>query len=157
MNEDIALETIEWRSYEYKHKEKSIDFLWGIGIVSVILFVLAIWFKNYIFGIFILVSGGLLIMFGIKHPEEVSYKIDSDGLTIGKDTYTWKKVKGFSIKKYEDDAKLLVELDKYFLPVYTIHMPLEIEQKVKQNIKKIVEQKELRESQSMLFMEKIGF
>lgn len=157
MNEDIVLETIEWKSYEYKHKEQSIDFLWGIGLVSVILSGVSIWFQNYIFGIFILVSGGLLIMFGIKHPEEISYKIDSNGLTIGKDIYPWKKVKAFFIKKYEYGAKLLVELDKHFLPVYTIHIPLYLEKQIKQNIQKVVEQKELSESQSMLFMEKIGF
>jgi len=155
--EEIIIDKIEWSAPEYKHKEKSIDFLWAIGLGAIIAFGLAIWFHNYLFAVFLLVAGGSLILFSVRHPEEVHFVIETSGITLGKDKYTWKMVKGFNIKKEEDSAVLLIELDKYLLPVYTIPLPIDEIPRVKESLLKIIPSLELDESKSMKFMEKIGF
>lgn len=155
--DEIIIDKMEWSSPEYKHQEKSADFIWTIIVVSIVVFVLAAWFKNYLFAIFALVAGASLVLFSIKHPEEIHYAIETNGITIGKEKYEWKKIKGFDVKKYEDYGILLVELDKYFLPVYSIPIPLENVSEIKESLSKVTKKLDLEESKSMKFAEKIGF
>jgi hypothetical protein len=155
--EEIIIDKIEWSAPEYKHKEKSIDFLWTIGLGALIACGLAIWLGNYLFAVFLVISGASLILFSIRHPEEVHFVIETSGITLGKDKYPWKEVKGFHIKKEEDYAVLLIELNKYLLPIYTIPLPLNQIPEVKESLLKIIPNIELEESKSMKFMEKLGF
>lgn len=155
--EEIVIDKIEWSAPEYKHKDKSIDFLWTIGLATIVAFGLALWFNNYLFAVFIIISGASLILFSVRHPEEVHFVIETQGITLGKEKYPWKNVKGFDIKKEEDYAVLLVELNKYLLPIYTIPIPLDEIGNIKDTLIKIIPKIELEESKSMKFMEKIGF
>lgn len=155
--EEIILNKIEWQAPEYKHEEKSMDFFWTIGVVALILFVFAIWQQNFVFAIFILVSAASLFLFSIRHPQVMTFVIETGGLTLGKDKYEWKKIKGFRIKKEADKAVLLVEINKYLLPVYTIPLPLDMADQVRDSLTKVIPNIELEESKAMKFMEKLGF
>lgn len=157
MEEEIIIDKIEWTAPEYKHKDKSIDFLWTIGLVALLVFGLAVWKGSYLFAVFVAISGFTLVFFSVREPEEVSFSIETNGLTMGKDKYSWKNIKGFDIKKEEDYNVLLIEINKYLLPVYTIPLPGELIPKVKESLLKVIPSKELQESKSMKFMEKIGF
>lgn len=154
--DEITLETITWSAPEYTHKEQSVDFFWSIGIVTIIVCGLALWFNNYLFAVFILVAGASLVLFTIRPPQEMSYVIQTEGLSINKDLHTWKSIKGFAIKKNKPYAKLLVQTNKYFLPVFTIPLPQELLEEVRESLTKVIPAIELEESRSMQFMEKIG-
>jgi len=155
--EEIIIDKIEWSAPEYNHKEKSIDFLWAIGLGTIVICGIALWLANYLFAVFILVGGIELILFSVRHPQEVHFVIDTNGITLGKEKYVWKNVKGFHIKKEDDYALLLIELNKYLLPIYTIPLPLDQVQSVKESLLKVIPNIELEENKSMKFMEKIGF
>ena len=115
--EEINIRTIEWQAPEYVHKEKSADFLWTIGLAALVGAILALWFKNYVFAIFILLSGTSLIFFTLRKPENIAFSISSDGIQMGKEKHTWANIKSFDIKKGEPYSKLLIVTSKYFLPV----------------------------------------
>lgn len=158
--DEIHLDTIKWTAMEYNHEEKSNDWFWAIGLISLVAIVLALWFHNYVFAIFLFVSGCTLILFSIRHPREVEYTIETKGLTMGKELHPWKTLKSFNIKNQEGNdpyAKLMIETSKYMLPVYTIPLPNEKVQIVKDNLFKVIPRSEIKESQTMLVMEKIGF
>lgn len=155
--EEIILDKIEWSAKEYEYKEKSVDSLWTIGLIALVGCGIAIWLTNYLFAIFILISGASLIMLSVRHPSDMNFVIETEGFTMGKDKYPWKKIKSFDIKKKENEAIFIVELDKYMLPVCFISLPLELVNQVRENISKVAEAKEINESPSMKFMEKIGF
>ena len=155
--EEIILDTINWSAPEYKHKDKSVDFIWTIGIIALVMCGIAIWKQNYVFAVFIFISGCTLILFSIRPPEEINFSIGTEGFTLGKDKYTWKKIKGFHIKRDKGEANLLIEIDKYLLPVYTIPLPIDIADQARENLLKVIPNIELEESRSMKFMEKIGF
>lgn len=155
--EEIIIDKIEWSAPEYKHKEKSVDFIWTIGLVAIVSCIVALWFKNYLFSIFIFISGTTLILFSIRQPQDVNFSIETSGITLGKDKYMWKKIKSFNIKKEDNTAILLIEIDKYLLPVYTIPLPIEKVDQARESLLKVTKSKELEESKSMKFMEKLGF
>ncbi len=155
--EEIILKTITWSAPEYKHKEKSMDFLWAIGLITIIAGGVAIWLSNYVFAIFIFIAGATLILFSIRHPQEVSFSIETEGLTMSKDKYPWKRIKGFHIKREFDYTNLLILTDKYFLPVYTIPLNPDMANEIREELLKVTPNIELEESKSMIFMEKLGF
>lgn len=157
--DEIKLETINWLAPEYVHKERSNDWFWALGLITIIVCSIAIWLQNYIFAIFLLISGCCLIMFTLRHPQDVTYIIETKGLTMGKDLYTWKNLKTFNVKNNETDsfAKLLIETSKYMLPIYTIPFPKEMEAQIKETLLKVLPRSEIDESKSMVFMEKLGF
>jgi len=155
--EEIILDRMEWQAPEYKHKDKSIDFIWAIGLVALVMCGFAIWQANYVFAIFIIVSAATLILFSIRRPQELVFIIETNGFSMGKDKYEWKKIKGFNIKKENNEASLLIELDKHILPVYTVSLPIELADNARENLLRVIPNIELEESKSMKFMEKIGF
>ena len=157
MEEEVKISPISWQAPEYAHKKKSVDFLWAVGLIALVISAVAIWFGNYVFAVFILISGATLIMFTIREPNDMDFSIDDKGLKIGKDIYPWKTLKGFNMIDGAPYGKLLVETSKYFLPVYTIPVPADIFEDVKESFKKLVNEKEIEESRSMAFVDKIGF
>jgi len=157
--DEIKIETIEWSAPEYSHKERGNDWFWTLGLITLIASGAAFWFNNNIFAIFILLSGGCLIMFTLRHPLDIPYKIETKGLTMGRDFHTWKSIKSFNVKSNDSDEfeKLLIETSKYVLPVYAIPFPRDLENQIKETLLKIVDRSEIDESKSMVFMEKLGF
>ncbi len=157
--DEIQINTISWTLPEYSHKERGNDWFWTIGVITVVASGVAIWLHNYVFAIFLLISGCCLIMFTLRHPQNVTYIVETKGLSMGKDLYSWKEVKSFNIKNKDEDeyAKLLIETTKYFLPIYTIPLPKEKVMEVKEILLKVSTRSEIDESKSMVFMEKLGF
>lgn len=159
MDDEITINTIEWSAPEYTHKERSNDWFWTIGVITIVSCGIALWLHNYIFAIFILISGCCLIMFTIREPEEVKFIIETKGFTMGKDLYLWKNIKSFNIKINKENvfSKLIIETNKKFLPIYTIPTPTDKINDVKEALLKVSKRSEINESQSMLFAEKLGF
>lgn len=155
--EEVIITPIEWQAPEYSHKERSMDWFWTIGLIALIGTVIAFWFHNYVFGIFILISGACLIMFTMRPPQMMSFSIKTEGLSIGKDEHIWKSVKGFSIKSGTPYNKLMILTSKKFLPVYTIPFPESLTTEIRETLSKVIEPIEIEESKSMLFAEKLGF
>jgi len=156
--DEIKLNTIEWSVPEYSHKERGNDWFWAVGLITIVACGIAVWLHNYVFAIFLLVSGGCLILFTIRHPQDLIYTIETRGIIMGKDSYSWKRIKSFNIKNKEGEPfdRLLIETNKYFLPIYTIFFPKEMEGEIKEELLKVIPRSEIEESGSMLFAEKLG-
>ena len=157
--DEIKIEKIEWSAPEYSHKERNNDWFWTIGLITIVACGVSVWLHNNMFAVFLLVSGSCLIMFTMRHPQDVTYTIETKGITMGKDLHEWTKVKSFNIKNNDSDnyARLLIETKKHLLPIYTIPVPKDIADEVKESLLKVAPRSEINESQSMLFMEKLGF
>ena len=156
--DEIILNKIEWTTLEHEHKEHSVDWFWALGIIILVSMGITIWLKNYLFTIFILISGCSLILISIRRPQEINFIIGTKGLSMGTNFYSWKEIKGFNIIRGELIDKLLIETIKNFLPVYTITLPKELTQEVKESLLKIIPSNDaIKESPSMQLMEKLGF
>ncbi len=155
--DEIILPTTEWTAPEYVHQSRTIDWFWTVGGVAVIACGIAIWLHNYLFAVFLLVAAGVLALLNLRHPENIVFSIHTGGFDIGRDAHTWKEIKGFDIKKGSPYAKLLIQTNKYFMPMITIPLPEALVPEAKESLSKVTHQKEIQESASILFMEKLGF
>ena len=95
----------------------------------------------------------------MRPPQEVTFIVETKGLTMGRDLHIWKSIKSFNIKDDESYtyAKLLIETGKHFLPIYTLPLPKDKINEMKETLLKVIPKSDINESQSMLFMEKLGF
>jgi len=159
MLDEIKIDTIEWSAPEYSHKERGNDWFWTIGLIAIVACGFAVWLHNYIFAVFIFISGATLIMFTMREPQETTFIIENSGVTLGRELHEWNGIKSFNIKNNEKDiyAKLLIETTKHFLPIYTLPLPKDKVEETKETLLKVIPRSEIEESQSMLFMEKLGF
>jgi hypothetical protein len=157
MEKEIELNKIEWVGKEYEFKERSVDWFWAVGLICLVSVGVSVWFHNFVFAIFLFISGVSIIILNHRKPLEVSFIIESKGITLGKDLYEWNKIKGFNILKQENRNKLLLNTNKNFLPVITITIPKDLTEEIETEIKKVlVFDKEIQETHSTQFAEKIG-
>ncbi|MBP7831690.1 MAG: hypothetical protein KA028_01585, partial [Candidatus Pacebacteria bacterium] len=54
------------------HKERSVDWFWAIGIITLVGAGTAFFVNNALFGIFILLGGGLLFYTNLNKPNDTS-------------------------------------------------------------------------------------
>ena len=80
--DEIIIEKIEWSTLEHEHKDHSVDWFWTIGLITLISCGASLWFGNYIFSIFIFISGISLILVSIRHPQEMNFVIKTKGLIM---------------------------------------------------------------------------
>lgn len=156
MQEEI-LNSISWETLEYEHRNHSTDFLWSIGLMTIVSAVLAIILRNYLFSVFIIISGFCLIIFSIRKPEKITCLVDNSKISLGRDEYVWKNIKNFYINKKGNSVKLLINTNENFLPVYAVPLPDYLVEEVRSALLKKIPESEIEESQPVLFMEKLGF
>jgi len=157
MEEKIIIETKTWEAHEYHHVPRSMDWVWAVGLIALLMAVAAFYFHNPLFGIFILLSGTILIVLTLRQPDTMIFELNSEGFKTGTHFHPFKKLKGFIIKEGNPNNKLIIEIDKYFLPVCTFPLPKEISKEVETELLKMIPKIELHEPQTLQFMEKIGF
>jgi hypothetical protein len=115
------VEKIEWEAPEYEFHEKSPDWFWTLGIITLALFLSAILLHSFLFGFLILLAGFSLALFGARKPDIVSFKINAQGIHIGSRIYPYENLKCFWVD-YEPPYKkeLIIESRKTFMPHITM-------------------------------------
>jgi len=132
--EEVTIEKLEWTILEHEQKEHTVDWFWAVGLITIVSCGIALWFANYIFAIFIFISGCCLILITIRKPQRITFTVDSNGITMGKNLYPWKDIKDFNVKNNDNYDKLFIQIKKHFLPVYTINLPKDLTQKINGSI-----------------------
>lgn len=114
-------EIISWQAPEFIHYEKTSDWYWGLGIITLALLIGAILLGNFLFGILLLIGGFSLSLYGAKKPDTVQFIIDSRGITINKNLYTYDNLNSFWINNLNPEKEeLLIESKKTFMPQISI-------------------------------------
>lgn len=152
-----SFEKIEWSMLEYNEKERNNDWFWALGVIVIAATVTSIIFGNYFFAIFIVVSGGLLVMFAVKKPDMVSYELNEKGLKIMSRLFPYKNITSFYVQR-DTPPTLFIKSERLIMPI--ISMPIEysmaddIRNKM---LEKNIKEEEMKEHVSEKIMESIGF
>ncbi|HEY4508803.1 MAG TPA: hypothetical protein VJC13_00785 [Candidatus Paceibacterota bacterium] len=111
---------ISWKTIEYLHQEKTSDWYWIVGIVTVSIALVSVILNNLIFAILILVASFTLSLFASRRPEIIQIDIDDKGVTIGKNHYKYADLESFWIETREHIPKVLLKSKKTFMPFIVI-------------------------------------
>lgn len=143
---------IEWDAHEYEHKERSQDWFWAVGIISVAIAAVAAIFGNIIFGIFILTAVFALAIFINRPPETVHVIIDERGITKDKIHYPYSSLKTFWIDLEHSHPKILLGSEKLLMPLIIVPLGEEVDpESIHDALSEFIEE----EYHSLPFVEKI--
>ena len=92
------MKKIEWKAPEYIYKEKTADWYWIVGIVSVSVAIISVILNNPIFGLLIIISAFTLSLYATRRPEIVTIKINELGVRIGRTDYPYSELESFWVE-----------------------------------------------------------
>lgn len=89
---------IKWSSPEFEYYEKNKNWFLVAIIIAVIIALLALWQKNFLFLIFIIIATVMIISLGKKKPNVVDFTIDDKTLWVKDKVYNFDQFESFAIK-----------------------------------------------------------
>lgn len=121
--QDQPVTSLSWEAPEYVYTKKSSDWYWAVGILSVGLFAVALIFHNFLFGIFMLLGGFTIALYGARPPQIVTFTLSIEGIHIKNRVYPYESLKSFWIFYRPPEIKeLSIESQKMIMPQIKIPM-----------------------------------
>jgi len=114
------MEKISWKTIEYLHQEKSSDWYWIVGIITVSIAIISILLNNLIFAILILVASFTLTLFASKKPEEMLVELNQKNVVFGKTKFPYTELDAFWVEKEEGIPRIILKSKKLFMPYISI-------------------------------------
>ncbi|MEY4602680.1 MAG: hypothetical protein RL292_621 [Candidatus Parcubacteria bacterium] len=111
---------ISWKAPEHMHTEKTADWYWIVGIVSVTLAVISILLGNTLFAILILVGVFTLTLYSTKKPQLVHVELLATGIKIHDLVYLYTNLESFWIEEHELAPRILLKTTKKIAPYVTV-------------------------------------
>jgi len=114
------MEKLSWTTIGYLHQEKTSDWYWIVGIVTISIAVISIILNNIIFAILIIVSSFTLSLFASRKPDPILIVIDNLGINVGNTKYPYKHLDSFWVETREHHPKILLKSKKVFMPLIIV-------------------------------------
>jgi hypothetical protein len=116
---------ITWTGHEYLHFEKTSEWFWALGLISVAGSVTALIFGNVLFAILILIAAFVLAIFAAREPNEVTFTLSQRGLRIDDKMYPFKAFESFGIEEFSPNHMHKLILEPKHIYALSIIIPLE--------------------------------
>jgi len=112
-----------WEAPEFDHTAESATYLTMVSIFLAAGGIIALLFKNYLFGAFLLLAGMLVFVYSRRHPRIMTIAVTGRGITVGRTHHDFDQLKSFWLSYDPPLFKELVLGSKaMFAP--TIRIPL---------------------------------
>lgn len=150
-------DSLKWSAPEYNHYQRSTDWFWAVGIITICIATLAFVFNNSLFGVLVLLSAVILIFYTFRVPEEINYEINQKGIVVGKDLHPYLTIESFWVENRTGEPKLILKSKKIMTPYIIIPVHEDSADDVASVLREFLEEKELIEPASHRMMEYLGF
>lgn len=112
------LSPVSWEAEEYITKNHNAGWYIGLFIVAISLGVLAIFLQGWTFLALIIISVVTILVFALRPPRKIKYKIDSRGITEGKILHKYADFRAFGILKEDNHySAILIPKQRFGLSV----------------------------------------
>lgn len=149
---------LQWNTSEYEHKERSSDWFWAVGIMTVAIAITAIIFNNILFAIVIILSGFGLALFAARHPKDVLVEINERGIRMDSHFYPYHSLESFWVDEEDEDyPKILLKSQKLIMPYIVIPIEEVSADKVRDTLSKFLPEVYHSESNLQKLIEYLGF
>ena len=103
---------ISWQAPEYFYTEKTSDWYWIVGIISITIAITSIVFNNILFALLILIGSFTLCLYASRKPNIITIKINDKGIMIGDLFYFYELLNSFWIEEKELHPRLILKSKK---------------------------------------------
>lgn len=124
-DDELDDEPVTWSAHEYIHQEKGA--LWYV-IFSLLLIVgvgATIWLQQWTFTAVLIVIAIVVIVNGKRPPRELTYVLNSDGLTIDNKLHKFEDYKFFGVIQDREHFSVMLIPVQRFQPSVSVYFPEE--------------------------------
>lgn len=152
--------TLEWKALEHHHHhEKTPDWFWIVGTVAIAGAILAIYFGNFFFGVFILLAAITAFIQAHDKPKIVTFRITRKGIQMGKMILPYSSLDSFWVIDEEINDRIILRSQKFLMPFIVI--PFDSTKTDPEDIRnyllEYLDEEEMDEPVSQKIMERLGF
>jgi hypothetical protein len=130
--------SLSWHAPEYEHRPKEPGWFWISIIGAILLVTYAVWERNLLFGLFVVIAEVLLIVVGNREPEEILVTADQSGIRIGSHKfYPRSHIEAFSFLDHEHTEwhDLIILLDRRYIPTVSVRVPGHLVPQLRQHLR----------------------
>jgi len=152
------MDSFTWTIAEYEPKERSHDWYWAVGIITVALAVAAYIFSSIILVLFIALAGGTVILFALRDPDELSVTINERGVRVNNKLYPFPQFDSFWVEDETEDPPLIIlKSEQVYSPLILIPVSENIDpDDVREYLVEHLDEEELAVPFSRKIMEYLG-
>ncbi|MDB5224660.1 MAG: hypothetical protein JWO43_282 [Candidatus Adlerbacteria bacterium] len=99
---------ISWKVVTHEHKDRSVDWYWTLGVLTVVGVGLSIYFDNYLLALILIVGAISLGFLTARGPREHMVRIDSRGIIVDGTLHPYASVTSFGITEETHRQHLVV-------------------------------------------------
>ena len=113
---DRERDQIEWTAPEHPRFEFGAAWFLGAGTITVLLAIIAVFAKNYLFIVFLALAFGVVLMYSRREPRELRFRLDNQGLQIGSRLRSLNEFSSFWIFENAERSELSFETRQRLSP-----------------------------------------
>ena len=156
------MKDIKWKTMEHTHDEKSSDWFWLLGIITIAIAILSVYFGNILFAIVILLGAFTMILHVHTEHEEIDVEVNKKGVRINNTRYPYSTLESFWIEEEEENDdipnQILIKSQKVLLPLIIIPMTEDVDpEELRDYMLTYIDEEEIDEPISHRLMEFLGF
>lgn len=156
------LNEIIWEAPEFEYQQKSVSWYWVSMFFAAALLAIAVWQKNFLFGLFIVIGEILFIVWGNRKPSMVKFKLTNKGILIGEQKlYEFKNLASFSInpevEAESEWSNIILQSKNLIQPSLKIYLPKNKIVEIQKFLSSFIPQVEYKESFIDIFEKLIRF
>ncbi|MDB5254802.1 MAG: protein of unknown function with transrane region [Candidatus Nomurabacteria bacterium] len=151
------MQPIHWTTLEFEPQERHRDWNWYTGLVAVIAAILAFFYGDIFFGIFIIIAGTTVLIYAQRPPKTLDITVDDKGILVSGEMIEYASVKQFWLDETDKQDKLLLLVKGSFVPLIALPLQGVTAESVRAVIKPHAEEAELKESRTIKIFERLGF
>ncbi|MFZ2523654.1 MAG: hypothetical protein WAW92_04700 [Minisyncoccia bacterium] len=110
------MDNITWKTYEHIHTDKTSDWYWIVGIITISLAIISILLNNIIFAILIVVASFTLSLFASRKPNVVNVTLSDAGVAVGTVFYPYEELISYWVEIRDAHPRLIIKSKKAFMP-----------------------------------------
>ena len=151
------MESIHWTTLEFEEKERHPDWIWTAGLVFALAAVLAFFYNDIFFGIFLILAGVVVIMYAVRAPRELNVVLNDKGISINDELVPYERIRQFWLDETGKQDKLLLLVTGSIVPIMAVMLDGVAADTIRQYLAPRLKEQELRESLSVKIFEHIGY
>lgn len=114
------MDSITWKTFEHNYTEKTTDWYWIVGIVTISITIISVLMNNIIFAVLVLVASFTMSLFASRRPAVVDVVLNATGITFGQTFYSYSSLKSFWVETRDANPRIILETKRVFMPFSTI-------------------------------------
>lgn len=153
-----------WEEYNYMYYEKDTDWKWSVAIISATIALISFMFSNITFGVLVIVSTLVLLLYAFKEPKLIRFEINTTGVRVDQESWSFSEITAFWIednREHNIHSRILFHTHGVIDTLLVLTLPIETNHKqihdIHEELVKILPEVRISESIFQKMLEYLGF